>query len=470
MKIGHPVEQKSNGLSSINEVDWHFATENYNDDFLTDIYLLRQATSYLYEGAKQKHSLVLAVYKKNHSKFYFSKTESIAVSQEAINKFIYDQAWRAKIETKVNYSMDKLWHVYDNFPNLSQCKLEDLYKLYLKQEIPKNALIHNAWIYEEMHTRVNSIDKQLKHLLDKYDIGHCFSSLLYSDKLSAYSEEKKLLQSMLDSYDEKLLVRLCAIFSYSAYHGYTNRKIKNSSDYLKEIEEHKKSGEPFYTPNDEQKHQYEKICSKYNIPDTILSLFRDYTNIGITKSYRRLVELKNFYYTDLILNEISQRVDLDESILRFMAPNELIEPKKHIKEAIERSKNMVFYINNGEETVLTNVEVPLEDLKIDFVNGMCACPGYRKGVAKVITDECMEIQLGDIIVTNEPNPELFDIIKNCAAIVTDQGGITCHVASIARELNIPCVVGCQAATNKIHTGDIVEVDANTGTVRILCNE
>lgn len=51
------------------------------------------------------------------------------------------------------------------------------------------------------------------------------------------------------------------------------------------------------------------------------------------------------------------------------------------------------------------------------------------------------------------------------AIVTDEGGITCHAAIISRELNIPCVIGTKKATKVFQDGDIIEVDANDGVVR-----
>lgn len=48
-----------------------------------------------------------------------------------------------------------------------------------------------------------------------------------------------------------------------------------------------------------------------------------------------------------------------------------------------------------------------------------------------------------------------------------KGGITCHAAIVSRELGIPCIVGTQTATEVIHDGDLVEVDAERGVVRIL---
>lgn len=56
-------------------------------------------------------------------------------------------------------------------------------------------------------------------------------------------------------------------------------------------------------------------------------------------------------------------------------------------------------------------------------------------------------------------------MRKCVAFVTDEGGVTCHTAIIARELGVPCVVGTGNATEILKNGNRVEVDANKGRVK-----
>ena len=58
-------------------------------------------------------------------------------------------------------------------------------------------------------------------------------------------------------------------------------------------------------------------------------------------------------------------------------------------------------------------------------------------------------------------------MKKAAAIVTDEGGLTCHAAIVSRELNIPCVVGLKIVTKFVKDGDRVEVNANKGIIKKL---
>lgn len=64
-------------------------------------------------------------------------------------------------------------------------------------------------------------------------------------------------------------------------------------------------------------------------------------------------------------------------------------------------------------------------------------------------------------------PDFVPAMQRAAAIVTDEGGILCHAAIIAREMRKPCVIGTKIATRVFKDGDLIEVDADKGIVRKL---
>lgn len=72
-----------------------------------------------------------------------------------------------------------------------------------------------------------------------------------------------------------------------------------------------------------------------------------------------------------------------------------------------------------------------------------------------------------ILVAGQTRPQLMPLIVKSIGIVTDEGGITSHAAIVSRELGIPCVIGTKIATQILKDGDMVELDANSGIVRIL---
>ena len=75
----------------------------------------------------------------------------------------------------------------------------------------------------------------------------------------------------------------------------------------------------------------------------------------------------------------------------------------------------------------------------------------------------------DILVTPMTVPKFMKVIKMSSGIITDEGGITCHASIIARELKIPCIVGCKNATKVLKNGDLVKIDGATGKIIILSN-
>ncbi|MBV9386981.1 MAG: phosphoenolpyruvate synthase [Chroococcidiopsidaceae cyanobacterium CP_BM_ER_R8_30] len=87
-----------------------------------------------------------------------------------------------------------------------------------------------------------------------------------------------------------------------------------------------------------------------------------------------------------------------------------------------------------------------------------------QGKARVILDANKLEQFceGEVLVTEKTDPDWEPILKKAGAIVTNQGGRTCHAAIIARELGIPAIVGCGNATTLLQTGQEVTVSCAEG--------
>jgi len=72
-----------------------------------------------------------------------------------------------------------------------------------------------------------------------------------------------------------------------------------------------------------------------------------------------------------------------------------------------------------------------------------------------------------IVVVESTLPEMIPLLIRSKAIITDMGGLLSHAAISARELGIPCVVGVKQATKILKTGDVVEIDTDSGMVRVV---
>ncbi|MEE3718986.1 phosphoenolpyruvate synthase [Tumidithrix elongata RA019] len=99
-----------------------------------------------------------------------------------------------------------------------------------------------------------------------------------------------------------------------------------------------------------------------------------------------------------------------------------------------------------------------------LITGRSVGKAIGQGKARVIleTHKLDEFQAGEVLVTNKTDPDWEPIMKKASAIVTNQGGRTCHAAIIAREMGIPAIVGCGDASSAIATGQEVTVSCSEG--------
>ena len=73
-----------------------------------------------------------------------------------------------------------------------------------------------------------------------------------------------------------------------------------------------------------------------------------------------------------------------------------------------------------------------------------------------------EVRPGDILVSPMTDPDWEPVLARVAAVVTDEGGRTCHAAIVSRELGLPCVVGTERATGTLVDGQEITVSCAEG--------
>jgi len=148
-----------------------------------------------------------------------------------------------------------------------------------------------------------------------------------------------------------------------------------------------------------------------------------------------------------------------------------------IEFAIERGAEFpknIFIVQARPETVWSMKEraetIAAKAAAADMVpvlRGLPASPGVHAGKAEVVMspqEAERKIKKGDILVTRMTNPDWVPYMKRAGAVITDDGGVTCHAAIVSRELGIPCIVGAKNATKVLKTGREYTVDAKSGAV------
>ncbi|MDP3697773.1 MAG: PEP/pyruvate-binding domain-containing protein, partial [Candidatus Taylorbacteria bacterium] len=182
------------------------------------------------------------------------------------------------------------------------------------------------------------------------------------------------------------------------------------------------------------------------------------------------------------LGKLLKKVKIDPKLAHYLTLNEiegLLKNKPLDIEAIEdRRKGYIIFNDefNTKDNFLDfckkhNWVDPETEVKIDTdkIIGNVAFPGQARGVVKVVRkrEDFSKVKNGDVLVAVMTNANFLPILKKASAFITDEGGITCHAAIVARELKKPCIIGTKIATQVLKDGDLVEVDADKGIVKII---
>ena len=177
--------------------------------------------------------------------------------------------------------------------------------------------------------------------------------------------------------------------------------------------------------------------------------------------------------------EIGKRFSLPLGDLRFIRSTELEQlPNIAAELSLRREKSLYIIFAGGKEALMigddaekyfSNFENDVDVSAVSELRGSCASPGNASGIVKICRGEkeIGKVEEGDILVACMTQPEFLPAMKKAAAIITDEGGLTCHAAILSRELGIPCIIGTKIATRVLKDGDIVEVNANHGVVTVI---
>ncbi len=130
----------------------------------------------------------------------------------------------------------------------------------------------------------------------------------------------------------------------------------------------------------------------------------------------------------------------------------------------------LFIVQARPETVHSNRNKNLLTQYKLLEKGKAICEGVglgnriTSGRARILHSptEIDKLKEGEILVTEQTDPDWDPILKKAAAIITDQGGRTSHAAIVAREVGAIAIVGTSNGTQAIKDGQVITVTAAEG--------
>lgn len=170
--------------------------------------------------------------------------------------------------------------------------------------------------------------------------------------------------------------------------------------------------------------------------------------------YLETEEIFRHHYGNSSVYSLKKLVELRKSEF------EIYENQTNLPDRFRTVNGVVDYSSNMPSS---NQAMPDKDI----LTGVGCCPGVVLGQVAVITDPNTESLEGfDILIAERTDPGWITVISQAKAIVVEYGSLLSHTAIVARELGIPTIVACKGVTSLLSSGDTVEVDGQSGEVKI----
>ena len=403
-----------------------------------------------------------------------------------IGKKLFNEKYQNEFIKGVNKNHKKSWQLFSKLKNINYKNKtnDELYNLLIE--------IFNQWSVQISYFRASQEDNThylIEKIKEKYSNNE-ISLLLLPTEIDIINKEiidwQKLVKK---AYSKKIIIKHIEKYPWIVAVHFT------VDDVLKTMKDRYYSSKNFLLKTDnilqekyELKIKQKKLLEKVDAKIIQIVLFLQ--KLGLTRSKTKACWAGTDYYIMPLLSEIAKRTNEDIYDLNKYYLNEDIKNLLNGKKLSEKEKNnrkqcFVGLLKNKKIKYTSGIKAEqvvkkeLKDLyKIQATNlirGTIANKGKIIAIARVLWSnnikQAQEFRntflKGQILVTQMTQPNIVDIASRAGGIITNEGVMLSHAAIISREFNVPCMVGTHIATDVIRDGDLVEVDAERGIVKIL---
>ncbi|MDO8513005.1 MAG: PEP-utilizing enzyme [bacterium] len=321
--------------------------------------------------------------------------------------------------------------------------------------------------------------------------------LTYPTKENNHLHEERSLYKLAASYNLKkypsLLEEHLKQFAWVGTRGYWWQREWKKQDIEARIEELFRQGK---NPADELnrlgKLKKEKAVETQALlkelslkpRTTLFNLIHLAQEYAYLRTWRTDIIYRSEHQARHLLQEVAKRIGIHEDDIVYLVYSEVTEAAKTGRLPItqeEFTNRKTFFANVLLEDKYIIMSGPtwqrkIKEIfskentdKINEIKGNVAYQGQTKGRVVIVHngDDLIKVKHGDILVVVMTFPNFIPALEKAAAFITDEGGILCHAAIVSREMKKPCIIGTKIATQVLHDGDLVEVDADNGIIKII---
>ncbi len=315
---------------------------------------------------------------------------------------------------------------------------------------------------------------------------------LPTDYIAVQRAQLKVYESFLKGKLDRDIEAITKEFAWLTVYNYRDPPTKKEYflDFIKNLTKEQvkeKRGEIVDYVND-NKRKVEKLLSELK-DKTLKDLLLIINFYVVFRTWRVEILKESFYHTSQYFSKLLDYVKKskngdwkfdDATNFTYKEICSHIEngtplPELNIIRDRQNLNYLHYYIDGDFNLIKTKNEIDFikkqvhQDFDVREFKGRVASQGKVIGRCKLVfsADQLSKVQEGDILVAPMTFPDYVPAMGRAAAFVTNEGGITSHAAIISREMKKPCIVGTEVATKVLSDGDLIEVDAIKGVVRIL---
>lgn len=206
--------------------------------------------------------------------------------------------------------------------------------------------------------------------------------------------------------------------------------------------------------------------------------------ITFFKDWRDDLRRRHCYEWSFIFKMLAEKWKVDTEDIGYLTLDEIegyllhgfdmdiINKRKNTELTVTADETGIQIFDCVPEKYASIINIVRDETEAFELHGTTAHPGMVTGSVTIIRShhDIKKVQDGDILMANTTHPNYLPAMSKAAAFVTNEGGMLSHAAIVAREMKKPCVVGTRRATEVFKDGDIVEVDAVKGLVKLSKNQ
>ena len=443
----------------------------------------------------------------------------IKVSEKIYNDFLKNKrSWEDKLKEykKIEKNIDHLWKEYRKKKNLTDKEILKLYDKFLEEA-------EKFWGYAVLgEDKGKFVEEKIisllekNHNLTKIETNEIVGILTHPEKLAIFSIERKDFFSIclyvlsnekvkdaifnnnisylkkskpfVEKFEQYMKDYFFKTTSFYDYQEITLDSFKN--EIKKEIEENSEEKIKKEMNNiDEELIKIHKRKKEILSKIKLIPLEKESVDFALSivtwNDDRKKGMMKQWYYLFFLIHEVSKKLKLNYDDLVSLSIEEFrevlvgkdkllnktnINQRKEIAAIYEKDNVKIFYGNDAKDILdaAKKISQGKKEIKGKVASKGSSKEEIIKGKVRIVVDPAKDkFEKNDILVTSMTRIEFAPLMKKAKAIITNEGGIACHAAIVSRELGVPCIIGTKIATDVLKNGDLVEVDADNGMVRIL---